>query len=75
MMHGINKMMVSLREENVGQVSTDYDVDAMWIGVKNAIAEEGVPCGNEKCHQCENLKDAIAVVDRYVDILMGRFEC
>ena len=59
----------------MGQVSTDYDVDKMWIGVKNAIAEEGVPCGNEKCRQCEELKDAIAVVDMYVDILMGRFEC
>ena len=59
----------------MGQVSTDYDVDKMWIGVKNAITEEGVPCGNEECHQCETLKDAIAVVDRYVDILMGRFEC
>ena len=59
----------------MGQVSTDYDVDKMWICVKNAIAEEGVPCRNEKCHQCEKLKEAIAVVDRYVDILMGRFEC
>ena len=57
------------------QVSTDYDVDKMWIGVKNAIAEEGVPCGNVGCQQCEKLKEAIAVVDRYVDILMGRFEC
>ena len=57
------------------QVSTTYDVDKMWIGVKNAIEEEGVPCGNEKCHECEKLKEAIAVVDRYVDILMGRFDC
>ena len=56
------------------QVSTDYDVDRFWIGVKNAIAKEGVPCRNEKCSQCGNLKDAIAVVDRYVNILMGRFE-
>ena len=59
----------------MGRVNTDYGVDEMWSGVKNAIAEEGVPCGNEKCHQCGELKEAIAVVDRYVDILMGRFEC
>lgn len=57
------------------QVSTDYDVDMMWIGVKNAIAAEGVPCGNVGCQQCEKLKEAIAVIDRYVDILMGRFDC
>ena len=59
----------------MGQVITDYDVDKMWIGVKNAIAEEGVPCGNVGCQQCENLKGAITVIDRYVDILMGRFDC
>ena len=51
------------------------DVDEMWGGVKSAIAKEGVPCGNKKCDECDKLKEAIAVIDRYVDVLMGRFEC
>lgn len=56
-------------------ISVNYDVDEMWGGVKSAIAKEGVPCGNEKCDECDKLKEAIAVIDRYVDVLMGRFEC
>ena len=75
------KLEVNMKDETVwlslDQMSKLFDRDKSVISrhIKNAIAEEGVPCGNEKCQQCENLKGAIAVIDRYVDILMGRFDC
>lgn len=48
------------------------DVYDAWNHVKEALKEEGVPCSWIYCRTCEKLKDAIKVVDSFVDELTGR---
>ena len=48
-------------------------IDAMWTAIKDAMAQEGIPCGHyDTCRSCGELRDAISTMDRYVGELMGR---
>lgn len=48
------------------------DVYEAWNHVKDSLKEEGVPCVWDDCKTCGRLKDAISVIDGFVDELTGR---